>query len=155
MRTEASTGTVSMSFQHKILNGLTVCCAVCTTRYLKHICRIASVCCMVLSALILWSEMVMSTHLHSPIASMMGAYPNGSNTNTGNSTVAQGISFIALAYMSMCLYWSLFRMNLGWAFTLQGPQQSPPSSLIFNGEYFSRLQFPLGYNFMLILNAAR
>ena len=46
-------------------------------------------------------------------------------------------------------------MNLGWLHTLQGPQQSSPASLIYNGQYFSRLQFSLGYNFLLILNAPK
>ena len=58
------------------------------------------------------------------------------------------------------------------AYTLQGPEQSPHTSLIFNGQYFSRLQFSLGfvlltysfihclihllthrYNFLMILNS--
>lgn len=38
---------------------------------------------------------------------------------------------------------------------IQGPQQSPPSSLIFNGEYFSRLQFSIGYNFLLCLHVGK
>ncbi len=122
----------------------------------------------------------MSTSLHSPFGSMMDAYapvpttstsPSTSNsTSTSTSTSfstsidteqataafgCQFFSLLALVYMSVCMYWSLFRMNLGWAFTLQGPQQSPPSSLIFNAEYFSRLQFPLGFNFLLVLNAPK
>jgi hypothetical protein len=122
------------------------------TKFMKHLCRFASVVCVVLSGLILWSEMVMSTTMHSPFGILMGAY---STNPVKGSVMPQAVSFLALVYMSICMYWSLFNLNLGWAFTLQGPQQSPPSSLIFNGEYFSRLQFPLGYNFLMILNAPR
>lgn len=125
------------------------------TVFFKHVCRIGAVVCAILSAFILWSEMVMSTKLHSPIGELMGAYNPGSSIGDAQVILVQAVSFLALMYMSVCMYWSLFRLNLGWAFTLQGPQQSPPSSLIFNGEYFSRLQFPLGYNFLMTLNVPR
>jgi hypothetical protein len=86
----------------------------------------------------------------------MGAYGPFSSSNVERDlTMIQAVSFLALAYMTLCTYWSLFRINIGWGYRLQGPQQSPPSSLIFNGEYFSRLQFSLGYNFLLCLNINR
>jgi len=99
----------------------------------------------------------MASKLHSPIGMLIGAYSTAQEgEETFNSTlIVQAVSFLALSYMSIVVYWSLFHMNLGWEYTLAGPQQSPPSSLIFNGEYFSRLQFSLGYNFLLILNAPR
>lgn len=118
---------------------------------LKHICRFLSILCAIASAIILWSELVMTTQLHSPIGIIIGAYDK--NPEKDNIVLVQAVSFLALSYMSICTYLSLFRINLGWSYTLQGPQLSPPSSLIFNGEYFSRLQFSLGYNFLLILNA--
>ena len=43
----------------------------------------------------------------------------------------------------------------GWKYKLEGPQQSSPFSLIFNGQYLSRLQFTIGYNFLLLLNVNR
>lgn len=110
-----------------------------------------SVICGICSILILWSEMVMASRLHSPIGYLMGAY----NIEHIDPTVVQAISFLALAYMSISTYWTLFRMNIGWSYRLQAPQLSPPSSLIFNGEYLSRLQFSLGFNFLLCLNDKR
>lgn len=105
--------------------------------------------CGVVSVTILWSELFLAAQWRSPVGFFMGAYgPHGQL----NAVAMQGVSFFALSYMSICTYWSLFRLNLGWAYTLQGPQLSPPSSLIFNGEYFSRLQFALGYNFLMFLN---
>ena len=115
----------------------------------KNGCKALSLLCGMASAVILWSELLMASSLESPIAFLMGAHNMTAQTN---SALVQAISFLVLSYMSICTYWSLFRINLGWAYTLQGPQQSPPSSLIFNGQYFSRLQFSLGYNFLLILN---
>lgn len=102
------------------------------------------------------SEMMMSSDLKSPIGLMMswhhGDTPEGNNSHI---LVVQTISFLALSYMSICTYWPLFRINLGWAFRLEGRQMSPTSALIFNGEYFSRLQFSLGYNFLLFLHIPR
>ena len=130
---------VISNFYHKI----------CSAKNLKALCRFFSALCGVLSFTILWSELFMAAGWRSPVAFMMGAYSPQRNLN---EVVIQAVSFLALSYMSICTYWSLFRLNLGWAFTLQGPQLSPPSSLIFNGEYFSRLQFALGYNFLMLLN---
>ena len=122
-------------------------------RLRRTVCISFSIICGLGSVLILWSEMVLASELRSPVAYLMGAY----NTSFSNesSVLVQGVAFIFLAYMSICTYWSLFRINLGWAYSLQGPQQSSPSSMIFNAEYFSRLQFTLGYNFLVILHAAR
>eukprot|EP01032_Pedospumella_encystans_P031836 gene31836-35933_t len=113
-------------------------------RLYVHSCRGAAIVCGAFSVLILWSEMLMSSQLHSPIGLMMTAYPG----QTSNSVLVQGVSFVALMYMSMCTYWPLFRLNIGWTYQLQGPQQSSPFSLIFNAEYLSRLQFTIGYNFL-------
>jgi hypothetical protein len=118
---------------------------------MKLLSRVLSVVCAIVSIVILWSELVMASHLQSPVGALIGAY---GPLKAKNALVIQAITFFALLYMSVCTYWSLFRLNLGWAFTLQGPQQSPPASLIFNGEYFSRLQFALGYNFLMTLNIA-
>lgn len=131
------------------------------SRWRHVIYRVLSVLAGLLSIIILWSELVLSTSLHSPIGMLIGAYSGGvsattqsnSTTTNGTSAYVQFVCFLTLAYMSLCTYWSLFRLNLGWAYTLQGSQQSSPSSLIYNGEYFSRLQFPLGYNFLMTLNA--
>lgn len=104
------------------------------------------------SVIILWSELFLVSGWRSPVGYLMGAYASNSNEN---GVFIQAISFIALSYMSICTYWSLFRLNLGWSHTLQGPQLSTPSSLIFNGQYFSRLQFALGYNFLLFINVPK
>jgi hypothetical protein len=112
--------------------------------------KTASVVFAVCSCLILWSEMLMSSSLRSPIGYIMGIYSPVTDT-----TIVQGIAFLVLCYMSVCTYWTLFRMNIGWSYRLMAPQLSPPSSLIFNGEYLSRLQFSIAFNFLLILNDSK
>ena len=69
-----------------------------------------------------------------------------------HGVVIQSIAFAALFYMSLCTYWSLFQINLGWQYKMAGPQLSAYPSLVFNAQYFSRLQFSLGFNFLMTLN---
>ncbi len=66
--------------------------------------------------------------------------------------VIKFVCFLALAYMSLCTFYSMFKLNLGWMFSLQGNQQSPATSLLFNATYITRLQFSLGFIFILSLN---
>lgn len=119
----------------------------------KHLfvwtCQILAVLCGFGSILIFYSELGMTIGVQSPIAAIIVAL---SSSGAGIFPI-QLVSFLCLAYMSLCTYWSLFKMNLGWSYTLHGPHQSPDSSLLFNANYLSRLQFPLGYNFLLFLNS--
>ena len=98
----------------------------------------------------------MSSNLNSPIGLMLlsaTASSSDADSDSGSGSVfAQMIIFLSLCYMSVCTYWSLFRLNIGWAYTMQGPNLSPPSSMIFNATYFCRLQFYIGYNFILFVN---
>lgn len=172
MKTEVNAGAASRRNCGMCCGGCCCCCGygsrcseviqqLWNKRGFKICSRVLATVCALLSALILWSEMVMSSSLHSPIGVMMGAYstsasPAADGNDTGARTVlTQAVAFVALSYMSICTYWSLFRVNIGWAYAMQGPQQSSTSALIFNGEYLSRLQFPLGNNFLMILNAPR
>lgn len=123
------------------------------TYFHKWFFRALAIICAFASILILWSEMVMASKLHSPIGVMMGAYE--SDNTVQSPVVIQGFAFLYLSYMSICTYWSLFQLNLGWQYSLQGPQLSPHTSLLFNGCYFSRLQFSMGYNFLLTMNVPR
>ncbi|RYH13071.1 hypothetical protein EON65_36555 [archaeon] len=117
----------------------------------RGMCKLGSIVLGLGSCLILWSEMLMASKLQSPIGFLMGAY----DLDLAEPVIVQAVAFLVLAYMSICTYWTLFRLNIGWSYRLQGPQLSPPSSLIFNGEYLSRLQFALGYNFLLCINVSR
>mmetsp|Transcript_4197 Transcript_4197/g.7745 ORF Transcript_4197/g.7745 Transcript_4197/m.7745 type:complete len:741 (-) Transcript_4197:115-2337(-) len=120
-------------------------------RLYHHACRLLAILCALASGLILYSELAMSTNMRSPIGFLL---VNLSDEGAGLFMV-QSVSFVYLFYMSFCTFYSFFKMNFGWSFTLQGNQQSPATSLIFNGTYLSRLQFSLGYNYLLFLNVKR
>lgn len=49
----------------------------------------------------------------------MGAYDSSADLDS-DLTMVQAISFLALAYMTLCTYWALFRINIGWGYRLQG-----------------------------------
>lgn len=120
-------------------------------RLYRYACRLLSLICAAASGLILYSELAMSTNLRSPIGFLL---VNMSEEGAGLFMV-QSVSFIYLLYMSFCTFYSFFKLNFGWNFTLQGNQQSPGTSLIFNATYLSRLQFSLGYNYLLFLNVPK
>lgn len=92
---------------------------------------------------------MMGIEIPSPFGIMMS---DSKDTSSNRRFTIQTISFLCLSYMSICTYWSLFRMNLGWLYTLKGPHQSSSSSLVFNGQIFARLQFALAYNFLLFIH---
>jgi hypothetical protein len=100
------------------------------------------------SAMIFWSEMTMAIQsMDSPVGKLLNHLSDGG----AGIFMVQFFACLALAYMSVCSYWAMFSMNLGWAFTLQS-NQSPSTSLLFNATYFCRLQFSLAFNFLLMLN---
>lgn len=131
-------------------------------RLYLYVCRFLSIICGIMSLIVLWCEITMATSLPSPMGELMAGYVSAANSDTATNDwkafhpiLIQSISFIFLMYMSLCTYWLLFRLKFGYSYRLQGPQLSSPYSLIFNGEYLSRLQFALGYNFLLALNIQR
>jgi hypothetical protein len=108
-----------------------------------------SVCSALLSVIVIWCELVMASSLSSPIELVLVSL-----ASYNNPVWVQTVSFLTLAYVSTCAYWSLFRGNLfGLEYVVSSPQLSPPAALIVNGEYFTRLQFSVGFNFLLLLNS--
>lgn len=61
------------------------------------------------------------------------------------------VSCLPLSYMVFCQTRGLFHLRLfGWS-RLADHQQSDASPLLFNASYLIRLQFPLCYNFLLLI----
>ncbi|KAL3788899.1 hypothetical protein HJC23_002653 [Cyclotella cryptica] len=53
--------------------------------------------------------------------------------------------------ISICVYTCLFQMSLLGPYCLRGNRQSHGVALVFNAQYLVRLQFPLGYNYLMML----
>jgi hypothetical protein len=84
-------------------------------RVYRHACRLLALLCACASGLILYSELAMSTDLRSPIGFLL---VNLSDEGAGLFMV-QSVSFAYLLYMSFCTFYSFFKLNFGWSFTLQ------------------------------------
>ena len=97
----------SAQYLFQVINGYTGC-----SKYLfqekisKYFSRFLSITAAGFSVVLLWSETTMATGITSPIAILI-------NENVENNA-GQAVLFLFLTYMSICTYWSLFRINLGW-----------------------------------------
>lgn len=110
--------------------------------------RLLACVCWFLSACFLWSEVVLGSPLAlSPYGALQQAF------GTTSPLAIQLSVAIPLAYVSCCAYRSLFKFKLFGEFSLQGPHQSLARPLLVNAAYLIRLQFPLAYNFLLLLRS--
>jgi len=60
----------------------------------------------------------------------------------------QLLALIPLAYMSLCTFYSLFKLRVTGRLV---PRHTTPGALLFNAMYLIRLQFSLGYNYLVML----
>ena len=107
----------------------------------------------VLSVFVLLSEVTISASLNlSPFSWTLHAldsyYKHGGSSST--KIIFQIAALIPLLYMSLCVYTCLFQMSLLGPYCLRGNRQSNGVALVFNAQYLVRLQFPLGYNYLLM-----
>eukprot|EP00605_Chrysophyceae_sp_TOSAG23-4_P002192 GSChrysophyteH1.ASY1.ANO1.2422.1 assembled CDS len=84
----------------------------------------------------------------SPLGYVLDSYDKN---DSRSATKIQVYTSLILFYLSACAYYTLFSIDLGWEYSLKGPQRSPFSALIFNGEYATRLQFALCFNLIMII----
>lgn len=114
--------------------------------YLRGSCfRVAGIACAVLSAMVLWSEATLAAPFNlSPFALLLRAFDDD------RGILFQLAAMIPLLYMSLCVYSSLFKFRLFGRYRLRGCKQSQGVALVFNAQYLVRLQFPLGYNYLLM-----
>jgi len=118
-------------------------------KYLRSLAfRLLAILAACLSTAILWSEatLALTTSL-SPFSFFLGLFDNGGE----RGFLFQIAALIPLVYMSICVYSSLFKLSAFGPFCLRGNMQSSGVALAFNAQLLVRLQFPLGYNFLLML----
>ena len=122
-------------------------------RYLRYpTYRCVSLITAVLSIFVLLSEVTLAAPLNlSPFSWTLHAldkYYHSGNSST--RILFQIAALIPLLYMSICVYTCLFQMSLLGPYCLRGNKQSNGVALIFNAQYLVRLQFSLGYNYLLM-----
>ena len=103
----------------------------------------------VLSVFVLISEVTLSVPLNlSPFSWVLHALDGDDSARS--QILFQIAALIPLLYMSICAYTCLFQMSLLGPYCLRGNRQSNGVALVFNAQYLVRLQFPLGYNYLLM-----
>ena len=101
-----------------------------------------------MSVMVLWSEATLAIPINlSPFALFLGVADKGER----RGILYQVAAMIPLLYMSVCIFSSLFKLSIFGPFCLRGRKQSPGVALVFNAQYLVRLQFPLIYNYLLVL----
>jgi len=119
-------------------------------KYLRsHTVRIFAISSVFISSLILWCEATLAINANlSPFSFLLDLFAGGDEP-MGYLIVF--FSIILLIYVSICVYSSLFKLSFVDHFTLRGHKQSYGVALLFNAQYLVRLQFPLGYNYLLMM----
>jgi hypothetical protein len=113
--------------------------------------RFAAIYAAVLSGTVLWSEatLSLSTNL-SPFAIILRLFHKDLDVQE-EGILFKAAALIPFLYMSVCVYTSLIKLSGFGTFTLRGHRQSHGVALLFSAQYLVRLQFPLGYNYLLML----
>lgn len=102
-----------------------------------------------LSATLLWSEATMVLPFNvSPFALALEIFDED---HLENSLFFMIAALVPLVYASVCVYTSLFKVSIFGPNCLRGWKQSPGVALLFNAQYLIRMQFPLGYNYLMML----
>jgi hypothetical protein len=104
-----------------------------------------------LSVMFLWCEIMIPMQINSPFAYVLGVYEISDNSEIK----LQLYSSIILIYLTVCAYYSLFTINLGWKYTIRDNQKTPYTALVFNAEYTARLQFALCYNLIMLIDSEK
>lgn len=119
-------------------------------RHLRyHTYRFISFTTAILSVFVLLSEVTLASSLNlSPFSWTLAALDNWGGSSS--QILFQLAALVPLLYMSICVYTCLFQMSLLGPYCLRGNRQSHGVALVFNAQYLVRLQFPLGYNYLLM-----
>ena len=118
-------------------------------RYLRYpTYKCLSIITAILSLFILLSEVTISIPINlCPFSWILHAIDK---LDLNTQLLFQIFALIPLLYMSICVYTCLFQMSLLGPYCLRGNRQSNGVALVFNAQYLVRLQFSLGYNYLLM-----
>ncbi|GMH71012.1 hypothetical protein TrRE_jg6493, partial [Triparma retinervis] len=102
--------------------------------------------CALLSLLILWSELTMGIPVNlSPLASLLNL----------PGFLLETFVMLPLLYMSVAVYGSLFKVRIFGKYGLRSKKRSDGPALAFSASYLVRMQFPLCYNYLLLLHPTK
>lgn len=109
------------------------------------VCRISAVLAIVMSSLLLWSEI--SFRSTEPVLSIYALMVQHEGANL-NYVGLECVTFLTLMYLCLCTYSPIFRIRLFDFYYLVPNQQTDSSSMLFSAMIMSRLTAPLCLNFL-------
>jgi hypothetical protein len=120
-------------------------------RFLRSLAyRLVAILAAILSVAILWSEATLASKYNLSPFALVQEYLS-SDDEDQNGILFQITALIPLLYMSICSANGLFHVGRFGPYCLRGNRQSHGVALVFNAQYLVRLQFPLAYNYLLML----
>ena len=109
------------------------------------VCRCAAVLAIMMSSLLLWSEI--SFRSTKPVLSIYALMVQHEGANL-NYVGLEFVTFLTLVYLCLCTYSPIFRIRLFDFYYLVPNQQTDSSSMLFSAMIMSRLTAPLCLNFL-------
>ncbi len=122
-------------------------------KYLRGIFfRIGAILAWILSSVILWSEATLASKYNlSPFSRVQEYLSTEDDHIKRDGLFFQIAVLIPLLYMAICVSTGLFSVGRFGPYSLRGHRQSTGTALVFNTQYLVRLQFSLGYNYLMML----
>jgi hypothetical protein len=120
-------------------------------RYLRaFVYRLAALFFAILSMAILWSEATLGSKYNLSPFALVQQYLS-SDDDDQDGFLFQIAALVPLLYMAICTSNGLFQVGKFGPYCLRGNRQSHGVALVFNAQYLVRLQFPLAYNYLMML----
>ncbi len=122
-------------------------------RYLRYpVYRCTALITATLSVFVLLSEVTLGIPLNlSPFSWTLHALDfYRREHNSTSQSLFQMAALIPLLYMSVCVYTCLAQISQLGPYCMRGNRQSTGVALVVNAQYLVRLQFSLGYNYLLM-----
>lgn len=113
--------------------------------------RCVALFCAAMSVAILWSEATLAIPYNLSPFSLIQEYLSHGNNDDQHGILFQIAALIPLLYMAICTANGLFQVGRFGPYCLRGNKQSHGVALVINAQYLVRLQFPLAYNYLLML----
>lgn len=108
--------------------------------------KCASVFCIFLSCIVVWSEITLVfADLDLSLVSRLVHWSGASNA------VIETVTVSMLLYLAVCAYSTFLKMKVLSYFRLVPGRHTDEKSLLFFAAYLTRLTFPLGYNYLTLL----
>ena len=120
-------------------------------RYLRAtVYRITALFFAILSISIIWSEATLGSPYNLSPFALVQEYLS-SDDDDQDGILFQIAALVPLLYMAICTANGLFQVGRFGPYCLRGNRQSHGVALVFNAQYLVRLQFPLAYNYLMML----